>query len=156
MPMTITDKIKAAEELNKILDPDPSLPTDPEMDEKKLNDCLREAAMLLEETDTITHETDTVFKYIAVKSHKAKVLPRKESDAVGRKLDKYGFTEGSASGAVISKLMKGMTIEAMTKEIQKEFKKDARVAEGRVRIIIRVVKQRGFKLAEKDGVYKLS
>jgi len=166
--------IEALKDLNEMLEPDP--PLDFECEEELLIQQLTEAAALLEASDRIDAHTDLVLKKYAVE-HKASIKSVTETSMAGKKskpekvsvkkekvsvkkekakTDEFGFRENSASAFAASLLKEGVTIEEATSQISKKFKKDKRVAEGRIRIIIRAVKSKGFNIiVGDDGAYKV-
>jgi len=79
----------------------------------------------------------------------------KKSNLPDRPKDEFGNVKGTMSGKVNEMLVAGNTKEAIAKTLSKDFDRDVKKTMGKVNGHIKYLKEKGYKITEKDGVYKL-
>jgi hypothetical protein len=79
----------------------------------------------------------------------------KKSNLPDRPKDEFGRVKNSMSGRIDELLVKGATKEDVAKAIAEEFGRDEKKASAKVKSHMKTLKGEGYKITEKDGVYKL-
>lgn len=149
------DLIYVAKELNELLSPEPSIPSNTRVKVDVLMPNIKEAAELLEDSDKLTEKTFNILLELECDiPAKVKVLkPEKKKKTATKKqpknnqqdaTNKYGFRNNSASGVTSELIMGGEDKEKAIKIIAKKFSKTEEIAKGRYYKVERELKKRGF------------
>lgn len=137
----------AVEELNNFIEIEDRIKVNLEATEESLIKGIEMIVELLETGDSITQKTldiicdleiDTPSDLKIIKEKSKKKKPN------GREKNKFGFVVGSASQVASDLIMEGKVEDAIVSTIMADFKKEERIAKGRVKIIKRELKKRGF------------
>lgn len=101
-------------------------------------------------------ETEDILNIIRKGKGKGKGKAKEATNrkAPVRETDEYGNVVGTMSGAVNACLKKGATFKEIVETLKKDFSKEEKAASGKVTGHIKYLKAKGFKVSEKEGVFK--
>ncbi len=144
---TEKDLRKAIEEMNKVLNPEPPLELEDDMELDDLVESFKDGAEMVQKEDKFSDDTRKLAEKLDVefpeyegegkKKDKKKAAPRKAAEK-----DDYGFRPGCKKSQVMALIKKGKsTMEELVEEFGGQVKNAIKQAEERAKVKVKVAQK---------------